>query len=72
MLSECSIGCFKGGWTQVALREGCKVVSCDLLDHCISPATDPGVVWIKGDMTDPLIQQQIQSSLGGQCQVCIA
>jgi 23S rRNA (uridine2552-2'-O)-methyltransferase len=55
------LGAAPGGWTQVALREGCKVVSNDLLDHSI-PRNDvsfPLIKWIKGDFTLAETQQRI-------------
>jgi 23S rRNA (uridine2552-2'-O)-methyltransferase len=60
------LGAAPGGWTQVALRLGCKVVSNDLLDHSI-PHNDvslASVKWIKGDFTSSDTQKLISAALG--------
>lgn len=49
-LAVLDLGAAPGGWTQVALRHGASVVSCDLLPHAIPPS-DPNlsrVQWIQG------------------------
>ncbi len=60
------LGAAPGGWTQVALRAGCKVVSNDLLEHSI-PTNDVSfgsIRWVKGDFTAVETQQSIIAAFG--------
>lgn len=57
------LGAAPGGWSQVALRKGARVVSCDLLPHNI-PQGDPDLgrlCWVQGDFTDARVQQIIST-----------
>lgn len=55
------LGAAPGGWAQIAVQRGARVVGVDLLP--IDKV--PGATFLQGDFNDPAIQQQLQEALGG-------
>lgn len=64
------LGAAPGGWTQVAMRQGCRLVSNDLLDLDHRVLVDAGkeatslLSFVKGDFTLPETQQKIFHAFG--------
>jgi 23S rRNA (uridine2552-2'-O)-methyltransferase len=56
------LGATPGGWSQVAVAKGCKVIALDLLPlHPI-----PGVEFIQGDFRDDAVLKQLEDLLQGK------
>jgi 23S rRNA (uridine2552-2'-O)-methyltransferase len=56
------LGATPGGWSQVAVAKGCKVIALDLLPlHPIS-----GVEFIQGDFRDDAVLKQLEDLLQGK------
>lgn len=62
------LGAAPGGWTQVAVQRGARVVGVDLL------AMDPvgGAVVLQGDFTDDAVQQRLLTELGGKADLVLS
>lgn len=56
------LGATPGGWSQVAVAKGCKVIALDLLP--LQPI--PGVEFIQGDFREDNILALLEEKLGGQ------
>lgn len=71
--SVADLGCFPGGWTQVAAElvgpKG-RVVGIDL--KTVEPFSLPQIEIIEGDFTDPGLQQGLITALGGKCAVVLS
>jgi 23S rRNA (uridine2552-2'-O)-methyltransferase len=68
------LGCWPGGWLQVAARavgEGGRVVGVDLrpLD---APFDAPQVCALEADLADPLTPQRVLDALGGPADVVLS
>ena len=56
------LGATPGGWSQVAIAKGCKVIALDLLPlHPIA-----GVEFIQGDFREDSVLAQLEEKLGGK------
>lgn len=63
------LGAAPGGWSQVAMRRGASVVvAVDLLE--INPI--PGATLLRGDFTDPAVEDQIRSALHGPADLVLS
>ena len=63
------LGAAPGGWSQVARNRGVGiVVAVDLLP--IAPI--PGVSFIEGDFTDPVVQTRLTAALGGPADLVLS
>lgn len=62
------LGAAPGSWTQYAVRKGCRVVACDILEM----APVPGAEFVQGDFTDPAVQEQLRARLGGPADVVLS
>jgi 23S rRNA (uridine2552-2'-O)-methyltransferase len=62
------LGAAPGGWTQVAVQRGARVVGVDLL------AMDPvaGAVVLQGDFTEDSVQERLLSELGGKADLVLS
>lgn len=62
------LGAAPGGWTQVAVQRGARVVGVDLL------AMDPvgGALVLQGDFTDDAVQQRLLTELGGKADLVLS
>ena len=62
------LGAAPGGWTQVAVQRGARVVGVDLL------AMDPvaGAVVLQGDFTEDPVQERLLAELGGKADVVLS
>ncbi len=62
------LGAAPGGWSQVAVQRGARVVAVDLL------AMDPvaGAVVLQGDFTDEAVQTRLLSELGGKADLVLS
>ncbi len=56
------LGATPGGWSQVAVAKGCKVIALDLLP--LQPL--PGVEFIQGDFREGSVLLQLERQLGGR------
>ena len=55
------LGAAPGAWTQVALKEGCRVCSVDLLDHSLKGEQSEASLWLKGDFQAEEIEKQMRA-----------
>jgi 23S rRNA (uridine2552-2'-O)-methyltransferase len=62
------LGCAPGGWTQVAVARGAKVVAIDLLPT--EPV--PGAMLLAGDFRDPAIADGVREALGGTADLVLS
>ena len=63
------LGAAPGGWTQVAVRGGAgAVVAVDLLE--MDPI--PGAQMLRGDFTDPAVQDALSQALGGRADLVLS
>jgi len=62
------LGAAPGSWTQYAVQKGCRVVACDLLEM----APVPGAAFVRGDFTDPAVQERLRELLGGPADVVLS
>lgn len=62
------LGVAPGGWSQVAVQRGARVVAVDLL------AVDPiaGAVVLQGDFTDEAVQARLLAELGGKADLVLS
>ena len=62
------LGAAPGGWTQVAVQHGARVVGVDLL------AMDPvgGAVLMQGDFTEDPVQERLLAELGGKADLVLS
>ncbi|HLY90784.1 MAG TPA: RlmE family RNA methyltransferase [Acetobacteraceae bacterium] len=62
------LGAAPGGWSQVAVQRGARVVAVDLL------AVDPiaGAVVLQGDFTDEAVQARLLAELGGKADLVLS
>jgi 23S rRNA (uridine2552-2'-O)-methyltransferase len=62
------LGAAPGGWTQVAIKQGARVVAVDLL------AMDPvsGAVVVEGDFTEDAVQERLVTKLGGKADLVLS
>ena len=62
------LGAAPGGWTQVAVKRGARVVAVDLL------AMDPvsGAVVLQGDFADEAVQERLAAELGGKVDLVLS
>ena len=62
------LGAAPGGWTQVAVQRGARVVGVDLL------AMDPvgGAVVLQGDFTEDVVQARLLAELGGKADLVLS
>jgi 23S rRNA (uridine2552-2'-O)-methyltransferase len=62
------LGAAPGGWTQVAAKQGARVLAIDLL------AMDPvnGAVVLQGDFTEEPVQQRLVAELGGKADLVLS
>ena len=62
------LGCAPGGWTQIAVARGAKVVGIDLLP------TDPvpGATLFAGDFRDPAAVDRVREALGGPADLVLS
>ncbi len=62
------LGAAPGGWVQVAVEKGCRVVGLDLVP--IAPIE--GAVLLEGDVFDPAAVEQARQALGGPADVVLS
>ena len=62
------LGAAPGSWTQYAVQKGCRVVACDLLEM----APVPGAEFVRGDFTEPVVQERLRELLGGPADVVLS
>ena len=63
------LGAAPGGWTQVAMQRGAaRVVGVDLLP--VDPVA--GAVMLRGDFSEPEIQERLIAELGGQADLVLS
>ena len=62
------LGAAPGGWTQVAVKRGGRVVAMDLLP--MDPVT--GAVVLQGDFTDEAVQARLLAELGGKADLVLS
>ncbi len=62
------LGAAPGGWTQVAVQRGARVVAMDLLP--MDPVT--GAVVLQGDFTDEVVQARLLAELGGKADLVLS
>jgi len=62
------LGAAPGGWTQVAVQRGGRVVAMDLLP--MDPVT--GAVVLQGDFTDEAVQARLLAELGGEADLVLS
>jgi 23S rRNA (uridine2552-2'-O)-methyltransferase len=63
------LGAAPGGWTQVAVKRGAaRVVGVDLL--AVDPI--PGASLLRGDFTEPDMQEQLATLLGGRADLVLS
>jgi 23S rRNA (uridine2552-2'-O)-methyltransferase len=62
------LGAAPGGWSQVAVQRGARVVGVDLL------AMDPigGAVVLQGDFTEDAVQERLLAELGGKADLVLS
>ncbi len=56
------LGAAPGGWSQVAVKRGCRVVAVDLLP--VAPL--PGAALVQGDFAEPAVRAEIARLLRGR------
>lgn len=62
------LGAAPGGWSQVAVARGCRVVALDILE--IEPIA--GATVLKGDLFDPEIPVRLGQALGGRADLLLS
>ncbi|MGH6915714.1 MAG: SAM-dependent methyltransferase, partial [Geminicoccales bacterium] len=62
------LGSAPGGWAQVALARGCRVVGVDLLEM----APLEGAVLLQGDVFDPALLPRLLDAFGGPADVLLS
>jgi 23S rRNA (uridine2552-2'-O)-methyltransferase len=62
------LGAAPGGWSQVCVKAGARVVGLDLL----AIATMPGAVFVQGDMEDPAMPARLAELLGGRADLVLS
>jgi len=62
------LGCAPGGWTQIAVARGAKVVGIDLLPT--EPV--PGATLLAGDFRDPAAADRVREALGGPADLVLS
>jgi 23S rRNA (uridine2552-2'-O)-methyltransferase len=62
------LGAAPGGWTQVAVKRGARVVAVDLLP--MDPIT--GAVILQGDFTDEAVQARLMTEFGGNADLVLS
>lgn len=68
------LGCWPGGWLQVAARavgEGGRVVGVDL-SRLDAPLDAPQVSTLEADLADPLTPERVLAALGGPADVVLS
>jgi 23S rRNA (uridine2552-2'-O)-methyltransferase len=62
------LGAAPGGWSQVAVQRGARVVGVDLL--AVDPV--PGAVMLQGDFTELAVQERVIGEIGGKADVVLS